>query len=142
MTASWLIDTGPLVALLVGDDRHHGWALEQSKQAPPTVLTCDAVISEALFLLKREGHEVDHLFDLVHAGFLHSAFDFHAEYRVVRDLMRRYRERPMTFADACLVRMAELRPEALVWTLDKDFHFYRKLGRQTLSLVSPWSVPS
>ena len=31
---------------------------------------------------------------------LRSDFDLHAEYRAVRDLMRRYREMPMSFADA------------------------------------------
>jgi uncharacterized protein len=133
----WLIDTGPLVALLVGDDAQHAWAVEQSKHAPATVLTCDAVISEALFLLKRDGHNADSLFALVDAGFLRSEFDVHGEYRQVRDLMRRYRERPMSFADACLVRMAELDADACVWTLDRDFQFYRKHRRQTLSLVTP-----
>lgn len=134
----WLVDTGPLVALLVGDDTQHTWSVEQSKDAPATVLTCDAVISEALFLLKREGHDTADLFALVETGFLRSDFDFHAEYRHIRDLMRRYRERPMSFADACLVRMAELRPEASIWTLDRDFQFYRKHLRQTLSLITPW----
>lgn len=134
---TWLIDTGPLVALLVGTDAQHAWAVEASKRAPATVLTCDAVISEALFLLKRAGHDVASLFGLVEVGFLRSDFDFHAQYRHVRDLMRRYRERPMAFADACLVRMAELRPDACVWTLDADFRVYRKNHRQTLALVTP-----
>lgn len=135
---TWLIDTGPLVALLVGDDHQHGWALEQSKSSPPTVLTCDAVISEALFLLKREGHDTDLLFGLVEAGFLRSSFDFHAEHGQLRKLMQRYRTLPMSFADACLVRMAELHPQAVIWTLDRDFSVYRKHGRQSLSLVAPW----
>jgi predicted nucleic acid-binding protein len=136
---TWLVDTGPLVALLVGDDTEHAWAVEQSKYAPPTVLTCDAVLSETLFLLKRDGHDTDDLFALVETGFLRSDFDFHSEYRRVRDLMRRYRERPMAFADACLVRMTELgREDACIWTLDRDFQFYRKHRRQTLSLVTPW----
>lgn len=135
---SWLIDTGPLVALLISDDQQHEWAVEQSRHAPATVLTCDAVVSEAAFLLKRHGHDPDTLFALVEAGFLRSEFDLHAEYRHLRSLMRRYQKRPMAFADACLVRMAELRPGACIWTLDRDFHFYRKHGRQTLSLVSPW----
>ncbi|HZD54047.1 MAG TPA: PIN domain-containing protein [Woeseiaceae bacterium] len=134
---TWLIDTGPLVALLAGDDAQHRWAVETSKESPATVLTCDAVISEALFLLKRGGHRTEDLFALVEAGFLRSEFDFHAEYRHVRDLMRRYQDRPMAFADACLVRMAELRPEASIWTMDSDFRLYRKNRRQTLSLVMP-----
>ena len=102
------------------------------------MLTCEAVISEALFLLKRDGHDADSLFALVDAGFLRSDFDFQGEYRQIRDLMRRYRQQPMSFADACLVRMAELNADACVWTLDRDFQVYRKNRRQTLSLVTPW----
>ncbi len=135
---TWLIDTGPLVALLVGDDHQHPWAVAQCKTAPATVLTCDAVISEALFLLKRDGHDTDHLFDLIELGFLRTQFDTQSEHAQVRVLMHRYRERPMAFADACLVRMSELHPDALVWTLDRDFLFYRQHGRQSLSLISPW----
>jgi uncharacterized protein len=134
----WLIDTGPLTALLVGDDNWHGWAIEQSKDAPPSVLTCEAVVSEALFLLKRDGHDPEDLFELVEAGFLRVAFDFESEHRAVRTLMKRYRERPMSYADACLVRMAEIHSGAIVWTLDRDFHVYRKNRRQSLPLRAPW----
>jgi predicted nucleic acid-binding protein len=130
------------VALLARDDAWHNWAVEVSKQAPASILSCDAVISEALFLIKRGGHRTDVLFELVDAGFLRSEFDFHAQYRHVRDLMRRYRDRPMAFADACQVRMAELHPTACIWTLDRDFRFYRKNRRQTLSLVVPDAVAS
>ena len=134
----WVVDTGPLVALLVGDDLQHAWAIEQSKHAPATVITCDAVISETLFLLKREGHRTDDLFALIESGFLRSDFDFQSEYGFVRTLMQRYRDRPMSFADACLVRMAEMDSEACIWTLDRDFSVYRRNGRQTLAVVAPW----
>lgn len=66
-----------------------------------------------------------------------TCLEYHAEYRHIRDLMGRYGDRPMSFADACLVRMAELRPEASIWTSVSDFRFYRKSRRQTLSLVMP-----
>jgi uncharacterized protein len=135
---TWLVDTGPLVALLCADDKHHKWAVEQSKHAPTTVVACEAVISEVLFLLKRAGHDTGELFALVEAGFVRCDFDFHAEHRRVRDLMHRYRDRPMAFADACLVRMAELKADSCVWTLDRDFQFYRKHGRHSISLVAPW----
>ena len=135
---TWLVDTGPLVALLVGDDTQHTWAVEQTKESPPTVLTCDAVLSEVLFLLKREDHDTDTLFALMEAGFVRSAFDLQREYRTVRELMRRYQAQPMSLADACLVRMAELHHDTAVWTLDRDFRVYRKNRRQTLSLVTPW----
>jgi predicted nucleic acid-binding protein len=134
---TWLLDTGPLVALLARDDAMHAWAVEQAKQAPPAVLTCDAVISEALFLLARAGHNPDELFAMAEVGFLRSSFDFNRERPAVRELMRRYAKLPMAFADACLVRMAELHPGAVIWTLDTHFHVYRQHRRQTLALVVP-----
>ena len=45
----------------------------------------------------------------------------------------------MSFADACLVRMAEQHPSALLLTLDRDFKFYRRNGRQAIPLVIPGS---
>jgi predicted nucleic acid-binding protein len=110
----------------------------ESKQAPPFVFTCETVISEALFLLKRDGHEADDLFGLVVAGLLRVDFAFHAEYVRIRESMRRYRDRPMSYADACLVRMAELRHGAHIWTLDRDFQFYRMHRGQVLTLRAPW----
>lgn len=135
---TWIVDTGPLVALLVANDGRHEWAVEQCKSAPTTVLTCEAVLAEMLFLLKREGHDPGLLFALMEAGFVRVGFDLQREYASVRELMRRYAAQPMSLADACLVRLAEQHPEAAVWTLNRDFRIYRKNRRQTLSLISPW----
>jgi len=52
-------------------------------------------------------------------------------------LLRRYADTPMSFADACLVRMVELIDEATVFTTDSDFEMYRKQGRQVISLIKP-----
>jgi predicted nucleic acid-binding protein len=106
--------------------------------APPAVLTCDAAISEACFLLKRDGQEPEQILALIESGFLRSEFDLRAEHRAVRALMQRYASTPMSFADACLVRMAEIHSHCVVWTLDRDFHVYRQNGRQTIPLVSPF----
>jgi uncharacterized protein len=135
---TWIADTGPLVALLSPTEQQREWVAAQVRAAPPTVLTCDAVISEACFLLKRDGQEGERVFELIEAGFLRSEFDLHAEYRAVRDLMRHYRDRPMSFADACLVRMSEIHGDCVIWTLDRDFGVYRRNRRQTLPLVTPW----
>jgi predicted nucleic acid-binding protein len=134
----WLADTGPLVALLAANESSHSWSAEQAKTAPTTVLTCDAVITEALLLLKRARHDQNKLFALIESGFLRSEFDLRTEHRSVRDLMRRYVSTPMSFADACLVRLSEIHAHSVVWTLDRDFHIYRHHGRQTIPLISPY----
>jgi predicted nucleic acid-binding protein len=55
----------------------------------------------------------------------------------LRRLMRRYHDVPMSFADACLVRMSEERAGSRIMTLDSDFYRYRRLGRQVIALMSP-----
>ena len=51
MTA-WLLDTGPLVAFFDRSDAGHEWAKEQWAQAPVPMLTCEAVLAEAAYLLR------------------------------------------------------------------------------------------
>ncbi len=52
-------------------------------------------------------------------------------------LMRAYQNVPMSFADACLVRMSELHEGAPVFTLDTDFRVYRKNGRDVIPTILP-----
>jgi predicted nucleic acid-binding protein len=53
------------------------------------------------------------------------------------DLMRTYRQVPMSFADACLVRMAEMHAGVPVFTLDTDFQIYRKNRRELIPTIMP-----
>ena len=55
----------------------------------------------------------------------------------LRALMRRYRDRPMSLADACLVRLAELHPGGTVFTLDGDFRVYRRHGNKVVPVLMP-----
>jgi hypothetical protein len=52
-------------------------------------------------------------------------------------LIRKYATVPMSLADACLVRMAEVLPESTVLTLDRDFRLYRKGGWHVLPVIMP-----
>jgi len=47
----FLIDTGPLVALLNRRDHHHAWSRKILDTIEPPIYTCEAVLSEACFLL-------------------------------------------------------------------------------------------
>ena len=52
-------------------------------------------------------------------------------------LIRRYRDVPMSFADACLVRIVECTDNASIMTLDSDFRIYRQAGRRVIPLLIP-----
>ncbi len=60
-----MIDTGPLVSFLAAELTHHSWTCDQWRLLQPPLLTCEPVLTEAAFLLKREGRPADPLFGLL-----------------------------------------------------------------------------
>ncbi|BCX89244.1 conserved hypothetical protein [Methylomarinovum tepidoasis] len=132
-----IVDTGPLVAFLDEDDRHHAWSVECFKQLPPPLLTCEAVIAETLHLLRAFPIACDLVYRWIENGLLLPDFSLTEEAASVRSLVQRYRNVPMSLADACLVRMAEQHPDHLIFTLDSDFRIYRKHRNRPLKLLTP-----
>jgi len=132
-----LLDTGPLVSFLAAGLRHHAWAVAQWKLLRPPLLTCEPVLTEAAFLLKREGRDADALFALLERGVIRVALSVEEEQVDLRALMHRYRNRPMSLADACLVRLSEIHASAEVFTLDADFRIYRRHGNRVISVLMP-----
>jgi len=132
-----LLDTGPLVSFLAAGLKRHLWTCEQWKFFRPPLLTCEPVLTEAAFLLKREGREADPLFALLERGVIRIAIEVQDEQADLRALMHRYRNRPMSLADACLVRLSELHSDAEVFTLDSDFRIYRRHGNKVIPVLMP-----
>ena len=139
MKGAVLLDTGPLVTFLAAGLKHHAWVCEQWKRLHPPLLTCEPVLTEAAFLLKREGRAVDPLFELLERGVLRVGLEIEDQLADLRTLVSRYRDRPMSLADACLVRLAELHPGGVVFTLDGDFRIYRRHGNKVIPVLMPES---
>ncbi len=57
--------------------------------------------------------------------------------QAVAALIAKYQDVPMSLADACLVRMAEVHDRHVVFTLDSDFSIYRKHGRSPIAVLVP-----
>ena len=137
MSARIIADTGPLVALLNRRDQFHDWAKDQASRFSPPLLTCEVVIAEACFLLRSHVAGVNELLRLVNDGYVTVPFRLESEARSVWELMNRYRNVPMSLADACLVRMAEIHDSHSIVTLDADFRIYRLHRKQQIPLVMP-----
>jgi predicted nucleic acid-binding protein len=133
-----LIDSGAIVAALRRRDEHHEWANAQFAALSDPCVTCEAVLSESYFLLERVGPAVEGLNGLLERGIIAIGFSLPHHLNEVVRLKRRYSGVPMSFADACLVRMAEIFDGAVIFTTDRDFETYRKNGRQTVPLIKPW----
>lgn len=132
-----LLDTGPLVSFLADQEEHSAWVHEQWDRLHPPMLTCEAVLTEAAFILKREGVDPDAIFVLLERKVIRVALHLEEEQADLRTLMRRYRDRPMSLADACLVRLSELHSDSKVFTLDADFRIYRRHGNKAIPLLLP-----
>jgi predicted nucleic acid-binding protein len=132
-----ILDTGPLVGSLDRDHQWHGWAIRQFATIKQPALTCEAVISEACFLLRDVPEARQKIFALVERGILRVVPVLPDESPAVRTLLTRYGKR-MDYADACLVRLSELYNEHTVVTTDaEDFRIYRRFIRKALVLSVP-----
>ena len=132
-----IADTGPLVAYFDRAERNHGWAVERIRELEAPLLVCEPVLAEVMYLLSPLAKAQDALFELLENGALRIALRVDEQVVALRVLHRKYRDRPMSLADACIVRMAELFDEHDVLTLDSDFSVYRKHSRQPLTLIHP-----
>jgi predicted nucleic acid-binding protein len=138
MTA-WLLDTGPLVAFFDRSEAFHHWAKTKWAEAPLPLLTCEPVLAEAAYLLQeRAGLSPEKLLALFERGILRVPFDLEEHAGAVARLLEKYTDQNMQLADACLVRMSELKRNCVVFTMDKeDFRVYRRFDRQVIPLMAP-----
>lgn len=133
-----LIDTGPLVAALNKKDKYHSWATELLASIRPPLLTCEAVVSEAVYLLRGVAGGPGALMELLTRGLLQTPFRLQDEAPAVQGLLGRYASARMDLADACLVRMTEIYADCELLTVDQEFRdIYRRRGRQAIPALLP-----
>lgn len=132
-----VVDAGPIVASLVAGDAHHAWTRDELARIRPPMLTCEPALTEATFIVSRTGGDPSAVPALLERGVLRVAFSVQDQAAHVAALMQRYSRIPMSLADACLVRMAELMDHAVIMTFDSDFRIYRKHSRKVIPLLAP-----
>jgi uncharacterized protein len=132
-----IVDAGPITAFLDAGDGWHPWALARFQEMEAPLLTVEPVLAEVSFLLRRNPAAQDDLLRMVAKGALRIPFRLEGEVEAVRLLRAKYQDLPMSLADACLVRLAELLDDHRVCTLDSDFTIYRKHGKTPIPLITP-----
>lgn len=133
-----ILDTGPLVAWLCPRDEHHVWVQRIFKEIAPGSLICEAVLTEACHLAAKEGVPRAQVVAFIRQIQLHPV-SLANELASIGALLDRYADTPMDFADACVVRLAELHAGAAVCTTDHHFSFFRQHGSEPISLLAPFS---
>lgn len=137
MTGQVILDTGPLVAALDAGEWHHRWATEQFKTIKPPLLTSEAVLTEACYIVRQSDRAIGQIADFVSEGLIECRCPLSTAPELVFDLMRKYRDVPMSLADASIVALVEGSPRSKVFTLDSHFHVYRQRSRRVIGTIFP-----
>jgi len=131
-----ILDTGALVALVSRDDQYHFWATAALKNLPPILLSCEAVISELYFLLRKNKQAKQIVSDMLNSQLL-KIVPMTEELPAILELIRKYDSVPMSYADSALVKLAEMTKDAVVVTTDSDFKIYKYKKNQRLPVLLP-----
>src|SRR5262249_41938646 len=131
MSGNAIIDTGAILALLDRRDDWHNRCSAAFQQLRLPLWTSEAVLTELFRLVGDDSLEVKAAWKFVRSGALTIAPMSNDDFPVLDALMHQYRDRPMDFADATLVRIAERQSLSLILTVDHDdFETYRIQGRR------------
>lgn len=131
----YAIDTGPLVALLCKQDKYHQSVVALLSDAVTPLITTAPVLSEAMYLLKRNGLNIVPLCQMLEKNLLQIE---HVDYQKrLAALLKKYEDLPTSVADASLVVLCEKQKGLKLLTMDSDFEIYRREDRTLLPLVKP-----
>jgi predicted nucleic acid-binding protein len=121
-----LVDAGPLVAFFDLADQYHAKCVAALKTLREPLATVWPPLTEAMYLLADVPKAQDALWEMLSRGALTLLSLDATDGPRIRELMRKYGNRPMDLADAALLRVAEREGLRKIFTVDRrDFAVYR-----------------
>jgi len=134
-----LLDTGVIVGLLDRGERLHRACAGAVQELKAPLITCEAVIAESCYLLRNLRGAPEAVIENIAAGIFQIPFQLSRESTCVKHALRKYRDRSIDLADACLICLADEFGTGEILTLDQDFAIYRWGKNKTFQM---FHVPS
>ncbi len=136
MPGELLLDTGALVSLLDRSQRLHADCTRFLEEWQGTIVSTEAVLTEATHLLGRVKGGRQACLDFFLAGGALLVPSAEVSLRRCRKLLDEYADLPMDYADSTLVALGEELGTNLVFTTDRrDFSVYRLRGRRHFQVL-------
>ena len=132
-----LLDTGVIVALLDRNERFHRKCADAIAETAAPLVTCEAAIAEACYLLRNLKGASEVVVENVAAGVFQIPFQLQQSAIGIRQILRKYRDRHVDLADACLIHLANHFGTGQILTLDHDFEVYRWGRNSSFELLVP-----
>lgn len=130
-----LIDSGPLIALFDASDTYHIKSVEFIKQNRADLVTTLASVTETLHLLNFSRNAQADFLSWLHAGAVEIENIDSYDLLDIKNMMLKYADLPMDFADACLVLLGDKLKIDNVATIDRDFDVYRFKGKKPFTTL-------
>lgn len=124
-----LVDAGALIALLDRDDHWHSACVGALAEIRDPLVSVWPALTEAMHLLSDVPRAQDALYEMIEDDALGLAPLDDGDLARMKVLMRKYRDLPMDFADAALVRVAERERLTHILSFDRHFRVYALPGR-------------
>jgi len=142
MRASALLDTGAILAILNRQDRWHAPCIDALSRFRAPLLTSEAVLTEMFYMVSDSSYRVEAAWTFVSSGVLTLGTITDADLPALSQLMHQYRDRPMDFANATLVHLAQRESLTTILTVDvSDFQTYRIGGRRRFRILPGPTTP-
>ena len=136
MAGELLLDTGPLVSLLDKSQRSHAACRSVFERWTGPLVTSEAVLTEASHLLRNVQNGVSACLRFILQGGTILMPTTTGALRRANELVIKYGDLPMDYADATLVVLAEELSTNQVFTLDRsDFEIYRIKSRRHFEIL-------
>jgi predicted nucleic acid-binding protein len=132
-----LLDTGVIVALLDRSERYHARCVRVLESLEQPLATCEAVIAESCYLLRGIPGAPETVLANVEQGIFQIPLQLNRAAASIRAILRKYRDVPADFADACLIHLADELDTGEILTLDSDFARYRWRRNRAFQLLIP-----
>jgi len=132
-----LLDTGVIVASLDRSERFHERCAETIAGTSSALVTCEAVVAESCYLLRNVKGAAAAVVANVAAGIFQIPFSLTTSAEQVGDLLRKYSDSGIDFADACLIQLATDFHIPDILTLDRDFEHYRWGRNKAFRMLVP-----
>ena len=134
-----IVDTGPLVALLDSDDRHHHRCRTWLSNNTEPLAVPVPVITETCYFIERDSGpdlEADFL-DTFNSGGAFEMIDLHPhDWLRARDLIRTYADLPLGVVDASVIAVAERLGATQIATLDvRHFTIVRPIHHPNFQIL-------
>ena len=136
MKSRFLIDTGPIVAILSESDEHHDVCVKELRRITGPLLTCWPVITEAAWLLRNHVTAIGRLLGSFENGPFEMLPLDEPDLSPIALILAKYKGLRLQLADASLVHLANREGIDTLFTLDRrDFGVVRLAGGKKLRVM-------